>query len=150
MIDLLMKRPPLIALLCLLGGLVLDSQLPSGPPVGGGFRMLGVLPTGMGAWMLIKAVQAFEQRGTTHKPEETPTTLVTDGPMRLSRNPMYLGMALLLAGIGWLLVKTPVMLSGLVFALIVQKYFILPEEETLERLFGDEYNAYRSRVRRWL
>ncbi len=150
MIGLLMKRPPLIARLCLLGGLWLDSVLPSGPPVGGGFRALGALPAGMGIWMMIKAVQAFEQRGTPHKPEETPTTLVTDGPMRLSRNPMYLGMALLLAGIGWLLVATPVMLSGLVFALIVQKYFILPEEEELEGLFGDEYKAYRSRVRRWL
>jgi protein-S-isoprenylcysteine O-methyltransferase Ste14 len=150
MLALLMKRPPLIALLCLLGGLSVNSQLSPGPPVSGFFRGLGILPIGMGIWLVIKAVQTFEQRGTTHKPEETPSTLITDGPMRVSRNPMYLGMAMLLAGIGWLMVSTPVMLSGLVFALIVQKYFILPEEETLKDLFGDEYMAYRSRVRRWL
>jgi protein-S-isoprenylcysteine O-methyltransferase Ste14 len=42
------------------------------------------------------------------------------------------------------------MLSGLVFVLIVQKYFIIPEEEALNRLFGEEYLDYRNRVRRWL
>jgi protein-S-isoprenylcysteine O-methyltransferase Ste14 len=63
---------------------------------------------------------------------------------------MYLGMALIIAGVGWLLVSTPVMLSGLVFVLIVQKYFIIPEEKALNRLFGEKYLDYRNRVRRWL
>ena len=144
------KRPPLIALLCLLGGLYLDTVFPDSPPIGWGFRALGALPIGMGLWMLIRAFQAFERRGTTYKPWETPSALVTDGPMRVSRNPMYLGMALLLAGIGWLLVSTAVMLSGLAFVLIVQKYFIRPEEAALERLFGEEYTSYKSRVRMWL
>jgi len=144
------NRSPLIAMLCLLGGLYLDTVFPEGPPIGWGFRALGALPIGMGLWMMIQTVQAFEQHGTTHKSRETPTALVTEGPMRISRHPMYLGMALLLAGIGWLLVSTSVMLSGFVFVLIVQKYFILPEEEALERLFGEEYTSYKSRVRMWL
>ncbi len=144
------KQPPLIALLCLLGGLYLDTVFPEGPPISTFFRALGALPVGMGLWMMVRASQAFKQRGTTYKPWETPSALVTEGPMRISRNPMYLGTALLLAGIGWLLVSTSVMLSGLAFALIVQKFFIRPEEETLERLFGEEYTDYKSRVRMWL
>ena len=142
--------PPLIALLCLGAGLALDDVLPGGPPIGRVFRALGVLPAGMGVWLMLQAFRAFKERKTTYKPEETPTALVTGGPMRISRNPMYLGMALILAGIGWLLVSTSVMISGLAFALIVQKFFIRPEEETLERLFGEVYLAYRRRVRMWL
>ncbi len=135
------KRPPLIALLCLLGGLYLDRVFPEGPPIGGFFRAMGALPIEMGLWMLVKAFQAFELRGTTYKPWETPSAFVTEGPFQVSRNPMYLGMALLLAGIGWLLVSTAVMLSGLAFALIIQKYFIRPEEEALERnlVVGEGY-----------
>lgn len=144
------KRPPLIAMLCLLGGLYLDTVFPEGPPISTFFRALGVLPIGLGLWMMIRAVQAFEARGTTHKTWETPSALVTNGPMAISRHPMYLGMALLLAGIGWLMVSTSVMLSGFAFALIIQKFFIMPEEETLERLFGEEYTSYKSRVRMWL
>lgn len=150
LIEQVLKRPPLIALLCLLGGLVLDSQLSGKPPIGWGFRSLGAGPAALGFWLMVKAVQAFELMGTTHKPWETPSALVTNGPMGISRNPMYLGMALIIAGVGWLLVSTSVMLSGLVFVLIIQKYFIIPEEEALNRLFGDEYLDYCSRVRRWL
>ncbi len=148
--DFLFKRPPLIALICLLGGLYLDTVFPDPPPIGEGFRAMGALPIGMGLWMLVKAFQAFEARGTTHKPWETPSALVTERPFGISRNPMYLGMALLLAGIGWLLVSTSVMLSGLAFALIIQKYFIRPEEEALEKLFGEEYTDYKAQVRMWL
>lgn len=151
LIEQVLKRPPLIALLCLLGGLVLDSQLDvAKPSIGWGFRSIGIGPAGLGLWLMVQAVQAFNLRNTTYKPWETPSALVTGGPMRISRNPMYLGMALIIAGAGWLLVSTPVMLSGLVFVLIIQKFFIIPEEETLERLFGEEYLDYRSRVRRWL
>ncbi len=151
MIDQILKSPPIIALACLLGGLILDFQLNGAkPPIGWGFRSLGIGPAGLGFWLIIQAGQAFSLKGTTHKPWETPSALVTTGPMRISRNPMYLGMAMIIAGTGWLLVSTPVMLSGLVFVLIVQKYFIISEEEALNRLFGEEYLDYRKRVRRWL
>ncbi len=148
--NFIFRRPPLIALLCLLGGLYLDSVFPAPPPIGGFFRAMGALPIGMGLWMLVRAFQAFELRGTTYKPWEMPSAFVTEGPFGISRNPMYLGMALLLAGIGWLLVSTSVMLSGLAFVLIVQKYFIRPEEEALEHLFGEEYTDYKNRVRMWI
>ena len=150
MINLLKTRPPLIALLCLFAGLAADTLAPEGPPVSRIFQALGVLPIGLGIRLMIWAVQAFEGAGIANEPEGTPKILITGGPMRISRHPFYLGMALIMAGIGWLLVSAAVMISGFAFALIVQMYFIPHEEETLERLFGDEYRDYRSRVRMWL
>ncbi|HEU5040160.1 MAG TPA: isoprenylcysteine carboxylmethyltransferase family protein, partial [Gemmatimonadales bacterium] len=76
--------------------------------------------------------------------------LVTDGPYRFTRNPMYLGFTLwYLAGTAWvnslwLLVLLPVVL------LVMQRGVITREEAYLERRFGREYTEYRARVRRWL
>jgi len=148
--DFLKTPPPLIALLCLISGLAIDIVAPEGPPVSRIFQALGILPAGMGIRLIIWAVQTFERSDTSYKLEETPTVLITDGPMRISRHPMYLGMALALSGVGWLLVSTPVMLSGLAFALTIQKFFIPNEEKMLEHLFGNEYHDYRSHVRMWL
>jgi protein-S-isoprenylcysteine O-methyltransferase Ste14 len=83
------------------------------------------------------------------KPERT-SVLVTGGVYRVTRNPMYVGMALLL--LGW-----AVHLSALlpfagpaVFALYITRFQILPEERVLMGLFGKDYAAYAARVRRWL
>jgi protein-S-isoprenylcysteine O-methyltransferase Ste14 len=75
---------------------------------------------------------------------------VTSGPYRLSRNPGYLGLALVYAGIA--------ILSGALWALatlgptliVVDRGVILPEERYLSRRFGEEYSCYRRRTRRWL
>jgi protein-S-isoprenylcysteine O-methyltransferase Ste14 len=78
------------------------------------------------------------------------SALVTNGPFRFSRNPMYLG--LLVIGVGaalvagtWLMWLVPVLLF------VLDNFVIIPyEERSMERTFGDAYRAYRSRVRRWI
>jgi protein-S-isoprenylcysteine O-methyltransferase Ste14 len=78
------------------------------------------------------------------------TALVTSGPYRLTRNPMYLGMAFLYAGLAlsfgvtWSLAFLPLVL------LAVDRLAILREEHYLEAKFGEEYRRYKARVRRWL
>lgn len=114
------------------------------------WRLLGLVPLGAGAALNLLADRAFATAGTTVKPLLPSTSLVTGGVFRLTRNPMYAGMVFLLVGL-WLALGS--LLPGLVvvaFALLIERYYVCPEEEKLAREFGAAYAAYRSRVRRWL
>ncbi len=102
------------------------------------------------ALVALPALMAFRRAGTRAEPWRPTTALVTTGPYRFSRNPMYVGFTLLYLGIGfltnslWPLLLLPLVLVVMHFGVIVR------EEAYLERLFGEEYRAYRRRVRRWL
>ncbi|MDR6576679.1 protein-S-isoprenylcysteine O-methyltransferase Ste14 [Pseudomonas extremaustralis] len=78
------------------------------------------------------------------------SALVEAGIYRYSRNPMYLGFAIILAA--WALVlASPLTLLGVVaFVLYMNRFQITPEEWALEALFGESFARYRARVRRWL
>ena len=95
---------------------------------------------------------AFRASRTTINPlrPERSTALVTVGVYRLTRNPMYVGMALLL--LAWAVYLSSLLpLAGpLVFALYITRFQIQPEEHVLRGLFGDEFLRYAKRVRRWL
>ena len=108
----------------------------------------------MGVGVLIEAVSAlaFLRARTTVTPlkPEKASTLVVGGLYRVSRNPMYLGMLILL--IGWALwLGNPVSLLLLpVFVIYLTVFQIKPEETALSEKFRSDYDAYRRRVRRWL
>ncbi|MBL8199411.1 MAG: isoprenylcysteine carboxylmethyltransferase family protein [Chromatiales bacterium] len=107
--------------------------------------LLGFALAGAGARTVSRAKSTLNPV----KPE-TATALVTAGIYRYTRNPMYLGMAAcLLAWSAWLGT-----LAGLIgaplFVLYMNRFQIAPEERALSRLFGAEFSAYQSRVRRWL
>ena len=95
---------------------------------------------------------AFIRQKTTINPLkiETASSLVTRGIYRITRNPMYLGMAFLLTGFGvWL--STPLAFIGVVFFVgYITRFQIIPEERVLVEIFGKEYFDYKKRVRRWL
>ena len=76
--------------------------------------------------------------------------MVQDGFYRFSRNPMYLGMLLVLAGIGLWLGNVLALLLAPAFVVIMTRWYIVREEQVLEDRFGEVYRAYRSRVRRWI
>jgi protein-S-isoprenylcysteine O-methyltransferase Ste14 len=98
----------------------------------------------------VRATMLFRRAGTRPLPWTPTEALVTSGPFRLTRNPMYLGMAVLYVGLAlafgllWALVVLPVVL------LAVDRLVIVREERYLERAFGEDYRAYRRRVRRWI
>jgi hypothetical protein len=97
-----------------------------------------------------KVDRVFKERGTTVKPFERSTALVTTGVFALSRNKMYLGMVLILLGVAVLLgTAAPFAVFG-PFALWLDVRFIRTEERMLAETFGDDWLSYRSRVRRWL
>lgn len=104
----------------------------------------------VGLVAMIWSAMWFNRLGTPIIPRRTPTALIAEGPYRLSRNPIYLADLMLL--IGWWMLHPS--LSGLIapplFAWIVTKRFIEPEEAILRQVFGPQAEAYFARVRRWV
>jgi len=92
----------------------------------------------------------FKRVATEIKPFRESSHLVTDGLFRVSRNPMYLGMALALVGVFVVLASLTPAVMVPVFVVVMTVRFVLPEERDLERQFGDEYVEYTRRVRRWI
>lgn len=101
---------------------------------------------GLSAW----GAGLFRRKGTGIRPFTPVTALVVEGPYRFTRNPMYLGMLLGLAGMALFLGSLTPWLVPPLFLGVITVRFIRKEEAMLEGLFGEEYRAYRRRVRRWL
>lgn len=147
-----MIPPPLLALVCgvLMWLIARKAGLPS-------FDFPGRAPiasalAGAGLLIDLVSVVAFIRARTTVNPLAPARTsaLVIDGLYRVSRNPMYLGMLFVLVGwAAWL--ATPAALIGpALFVVLIDHMQIIPEERALEEKFGDEYLAYKKRVRRWI
>ncbi len=92
----------------------------------------------------------FRRRQTPIMPRRQPDALITEGPYRLSRNPIYLADAVIL--LGWItLIGAPLALVTLpAFAAIMNRRFIAGEEAVLRENFADEFDAWRRTTRRWL
>ena len=113
-------------------------------------RAIGALLLLFGVVLNIVSARLFQQIHTAIKPFEKSTALAVEGPYRFTRNPMYLGMLLILGGIGLLLGSTTPLLVIPLFLWLIAKRFVIAEERMLSDTFGTAYAAYRKRVRRWL
>lgn len=142
--------PPLIFVAGLAAGGVAELvRSTTGPsrPISLTIGVVGVL-----AWLALDGLASlrFARAGTPVIPFKPTTALVVDGPYRLSRNPIYLGMAALYVGLAFLLGILWSLLF-LPFVLIaVDRLIIAREEPYLERKFGQDYVEYKERVRRWI
>jgi protein-S-isoprenylcysteine O-methyltransferase Ste14 len=116
------------------------------PPV---WNLLGLVFLAAGVIMNLIADKAFHQAGTTVKPFEESSTLVTDGVFKISRNPMYLGFVLILTGTSMLLRSLSPFLIIFAYAFLVDRTFIRVEERMLAKKFGSSWEQYKSRTRRW-
>ena len=92
----------------------------------------------------------MKKENTTVKPFEKPTALIQTGPYKLSRNPMYLGMVLLLIGAGFILGSLTSFIGTVLFAVMMEIVFIPIEEKILQDQFGEEYEVYKEKVGKWL
>jgi protein-S-isoprenylcysteine O-methyltransferase Ste14 len=130
-------------------GLGLLRPFPTGLP--GAFRFTGgALLWLSGAVLGLWGVLTFKRRGTTHEPNGVATVLLTDGPFRFSRNPLYLALTALLAAFGLVLDSTWVLLLVPVLVLLLDRLVIAREEVRLRAQFGVHYRNYSRSVRRWL
>jgi len=116
-------------------------------PIGGAFGLLVVLAS---ICLFAACGERFKKAGTPYRPVSPTTAIVSSGPYRFSRNPMYVAMAAVLAGLGVLLGSWVFAAGLLIFMLVVHFGVVLPEERYLESLHGDTYRRYKQSVRRWL
>ena len=95
---------------------------------------------------------AFRRARTTTNPTKpgAASSLVSSGPYGITRNPMYVGLALILAAWAVFLWSAWALVGPVAFIAYMRRFQIAPEERALSALFGAEYRAYRARVRRWL
>lgn len=142
--------PPFVYAAGILGGWALGRAWPLRALGDSWADPLALLLSLAGLLLVGSALGLFRAAGTDPLPMRPSTALVLRGPYRFTRNPMYLGMALLYAAVAllfdlaWALLLLPVVL------LVIRSAVIAREERYLETRFGDEYRAYRARVRRWL
>lgn len=145
--------PPLGLLIALIATYCLARWLPLG--------LLDALPAGLvkllgwgliivGALIDISGAYAFRQARTNINPYKPALTIVRSGPYRFTRNPMYLGMVLITAGVGLVMTSLWGPIMALVLFLALHNLVVLREEAYLEAKFGDEYRALLSSTRRWL
>ena len=111
---------------------------------------IGIAGVFFGIFMAAISAYLFKKAGTGIEPFDEATTLVKNGFYRYSRNPMYLGMFLMLMGSAFLMGSIGALLPMPVFVLIIRNNFVLAEERFLEASFGERYLEYKSTVRRWL
>lgn len=106
----------------------------------------------LGVAIALGGVASFRRAKTTVNPlkPESSAALVSTGVYAFTRNPMYLGMLLVLVGWAGYLVSLWALVGPLVFGLYITRFQILPEERILDRLFGAPFADYKKRVRRWL
>jgi protein-S-isoprenylcysteine O-methyltransferase Ste14 len=114
------------------------------------WNLIGLLPLLFGIWINISADRAFKKAGTTVKPFEKSSTLIQHGVFRISRNPMYLGFVSILFGISLLLRSLSPYIVVVLFAILMEAVFIPSEEKMLSEAFGDQWERYRSQVRKWI
>jgi protein-S-isoprenylcysteine O-methyltransferase Ste14 len=121
-----------------------------GLPLGPAQWPLALLAIAAGTGLMVWAARTLWRRKTTVNPFAAASNLCREGPFRFSRNPIYLGDWLVLAGASAALDSAwPLLFSPLVW-LVVRHGVIRPEEAHLEAMFGDAYRAYCADVRRWL
>ncbi|MGP8121322.1 MAG: methyltransferase family protein [Xanthobacteraceae bacterium] len=112
--------------------------------------VLGLILVVASLALFLSCGRLFKQAGTPFRPTSPATAIVRTGPYRFSRNPMYLAMAGLLAGLGLLLGSYCFGVAMVVFVVAVNFGVVLPEERYLESLQGETYLQYKRQVRRWL
>ena len=142
--------PPIITLICGLGIYFSRPLFPkynyiSTDIIAASFLLLGIIT-------LITAVLSFRRQSTTVNPlqPEKASSLVVSGIFKYSRNPMYLGMLLILLSMTIKFNFIGGILMIFTFIAFITKFQIIPEETVLERLFGKEFIRYKKKTRRWI
>lgn len=142
--------PPVITLI---GALLIYYSSPFFPHLTlAAFNVLPILSLVSGIAVIVFAIKSFKDYKTTINPlkPETASSLVTNGVFKYTRNPMYLGLLLILIYLSLIFNVVGGCLVSIGFIIYITKFQIIPEEVAMEKLFGNQFLEYKQQVRRWI
>jgi protein-S-isoprenylcysteine O-methyltransferase Ste14 len=146
--------PPLILLIAIAVAVALELLVPlaflPAPGLASWLSWLGAVVFVTGLWISISGNREFVRSGTNVNPYQPALKLVTSGPYRFTRNPMYLGMIVAFAGIVLTFALELGILVWVLFALTLHYGVVMREERYLTRKFGAPYEDFLKRTRRWV
>lgn len=144
--------PPVIALLCAALAWLLARITPTFALILPARIPIIIVLVVIGVSLSLSGMRAFRSADTTVNPlaPEQASSIVRSGPYRFTRNPMYLGLALVLLGICAYFAHPLSVLAVVVFVAYITRFQIIPEERLLLEKFGEPYARYKRSVRRWL
>jgi protein-S-isoprenylcysteine O-methyltransferase Ste14 len=141
-------RPPRIAFAFVLSAAAIHLAIPvdihPGLPLAAAFTGLAGFLVMLRAWWLFRSVN------TAICPTADTAVLVTDDVFSISRNPMYLGMSMMLIAVGLFFGALAFYVAAAINFAVLNRHFCPYEEDKLRKQFGERFNAYEKRVRRWL
>jgi len=116
------------------------------------FYILSLFFIILGPFILISAVRSFKAEQTTINPINinNASSLVISGVFKYSRNPMYLGMVFILLALSFRFNLVGGILFTFIFIMYITKFQIIPEEAAMKRIFGEDFNKYKNKTRRWI
>ncbi|HET8650575.1 MAG TPA: isoprenylcysteine carboxylmethyltransferase family protein [Gemmatimonadales bacterium] len=143
-------RPPQVYLVAVLIGLGLQVFWPLRLPGGATIALVGTLLIAAAVITFGLTVRAFAAASTPVPGNQPATALVRSGPLRFSRNPIYLSFTVFQLGLGLLLHNAWILLM-LIFPVVLMDLVVIPREEHfMEMKFGADYADYKAKVRRWI
>ena len=147
-----MKRiiPPVLVAFCLILMAVLRSVWPVRIVIPPRANLVGIAVIAVGLAFGAAAARRFRQAKTNFDTFGEPGQLITDGPFRYSRNPMYFGMLLVLFGAWILMAAASPLIGPVLFFIAASRWYIPIEERNAQAKFGEAYEGYRQRTRRWI
>ena len=143
-------HPPVLLTIHVLAAFFLNKFLPLPVTFPKILVWLGYILVIMGLELAFSAVSGFMRAQTTLDPHGSVSAIVTSGPYRFTRNPIYFGFTLFLIGFSFVLKSYWGLILSPLFIVLMNTLVIQHEEVYLEKKFGDVYTSYKSRVRRWL
>ena len=112
--------------------------------------LLGLILILSGISLVFVSFRFMRKMKTTFIPDGTPEVLISSGPFKFSRNPIYLGMLTVLVGVAFLMSSLSAIIIAFVFGMIINFTWIAHEEKKLHELFSEDWENYSSKVRRWI
>ena len=139
--------PPVILLVSVFLQLILLFTFPVSTDLS---SLLGLIFLLAGVFLVFFSFRFMRKMETTFIPDGTPKKLISSGPFKISRNPIYLGMLLILFGTAFLMSSLSAVIIAIVFGLIINFTWIAHEEKKLKELFSEDWENYSAKVRRWI
>ena len=139
--------PPVILLASIVLQIILLFSFPISVDLS---SLLGLILILSGISLVFVSFRFMRKMKTTFIPDGTPEVLISSGPFKFSRNPIYLGMLTVLVGAAFLMSSLSAMIIAFLFGIIINFTWIAHEEKKLHELFSEDWENYSSKVRRWI